>query len=81
MATSLVTLSQWHAEACAARHALRTGAQVASGSYRGRAVSYTAAKAAELDAYIADLENEMTAITTGKPKRMMYRIQQTGLGY
>jgi len=27
------------------------------------------------------LENQMAAITTGKPKRMMYRITQTGQGY
>ena len=80
MAT-LATLQTWLSEAEIARHKLRTGSLVQSLIHAGRTVQYTAANAAELDAYIADLERQVSVAQGGTNKRRVFRLMQTGTGY
>lgn len=80
MAT-LATLQTWLSEAEIARHKLRTGAMAESLSHGGRTVSYTAATAADLDAYIADLERQIAVAQGSTSKRRVFRLMQTGTGF
>jgi hypothetical protein len=78
---TLATLQTWLDEAYTARHNLRTGALAQSMSHGGRTVQYTAANASELDAYIAELQTQITESTTSATRKRVYRIKQTGQGY
>lgn len=78
---ALATLQTWLEEAYVARHKLRTGALAVSLSYGQRTMSYTAANAADLDAYIADLESQISQAQSGSNKRRVFRAMQTGTGY
>ena len=80
MAT-LATLQTWLSEAEIARHKLRTGGLAQSLSHGGRTVQYTVATAAELDAYIRDLEYQITVAQGQTNKRRVFRVMQTGTGY
>jgi hypothetical protein len=78
---ALATLQTWLEEAYAARHKLRTGALAVSLSYGQRTMSYTAANAADLDAYISDLEQQIREAQGSTNKRRVFRAMQTGTGY
>jgi len=80
MAT-LATLQTWLSEAEIARHKLRTGSLRVSFSHGQRSMTFAAANAAELDAYIADLTQQITVAQGGSSKRRVFRIMQTGTGY
>ena len=78
---ALATLQTWLEEAYVARHKLRTGAMAVSISYGQRTMSYTAATAADLDAYISDLEQQIREAQGSTNKRRVFRAMQTGTGY
>ncbi len=78
---TLSQLQTWLTEAYAARHLLRTGGMAEMFSRDGRVVKYTAASAGDLDAYIAQLESEISAGSTGTARRRTYRVTQVGTGY
>lgn len=80
MAT-LSTLQAWLSEAEAARHALRLGRQTQSIQHGDRRIQYTQANAADLDAYIDDLERQIAEAQGNKGKRRIYRMMQIGTGY
>lgn len=78
---TLATLQTWLEEAYVARHKLRTGDKRQSLTHGQRAMSYTPANAAELDAYIADLQAQITVAQGGSNKRRVFRAMQTGTGF
>ena len=80
MAT-LATLQTWLSEAEIARHKLRTGSLRVSFAHGQRSMTFAQANAAELDAYIADLTQQITVAQGCSSKRRVFRIMQTGTGY
>ena len=67
--TDVLTLELWLAEARLARHKLLTGSKAVSMTYEGKAVTYTTANAARLDAYITDLTRQIAAVSGVKIRR------------
>lgn len=69
---SLVQLQLWLTEAENARHSLALGEQVVEVWKDGRRVTYSAARLADLDAYIKRLERDIeqaTNVAAGKRRR------------
>jgi hypothetical protein len=64
----LVTLQGWLADALAAKHKLMIGQLEVTVSYEGKSVSFAQADRDRLDAYIADLQRQIDALT-GMPRR------------
>lgn len=74
-------LQTWLAEALAARHKLATGTLEVSMNHAGHAVTYSATNMQVLNAYIADLADQIATAQGGKARRRTYRVTQTGTGY
>lgn len=69
---SLAQLQTWLTEAEAARHALATGGQVTGVTRAGRAMRFAEMTLADLNAYIASLEQQIEAAeneAAGRPRR------------
>lgn len=77
---TLSQLQTWLDEAYAARHKLRIGQMAQVTRYGERSVQFTAANAAELDAYISDLNQQISTLQTGGSRRGLIRVTQTGTG-
>jgi hypothetical protein len=65
----LETLQTYLADALAARHALLTGKRYASVSYASGSVTYSQADLARLDAYIAELLQQIGLLMGTLPRR------------
>jgi hypothetical protein len=66
---SLDTLAKWLSDARAAYHALSIGRLSVEVAADGAIVKYTRANAPELLAYIARLEAQWTAVSSGRVQR------------
>lgn len=65
----LLTLQGQLLEAQQARHNLMIGQQVVTLSYEGKSVSFSQVDLFKLDAYIADLNNQIGALTGQRVRR------------
>ena len=74
-----MTIQEMLDEAIAARHALMVGKARVSIRLDGRAVEYTRAKLAELNAYIADLQAQLAP--SALPRARTFRLASTGNGF
>jgi hypothetical protein len=77
---SLSQLQTWLDEAYAARHKLSIGKLARVQRFGERMQEYNASNAQDLNAYIDELNRMIAEAQSGKTRRRVYRVTQTGTG-